>query len=111
MKQIQIFWIVLLVAILALPLDALACDELRATRDTAKEIRDDAQKELDDLVRTAFTAIGTLTLVPPPVNPGRSNHLQNRRFDRHFRIHNPLDGALCPIATISVPIPHALGND
>ena len=70
MKQIRIFGFVLLVAILALPLDAVACDDLEAKRDVAQKALDDANEELKKVVRTALALLFPTTTVPGPSKPG-----------------------------------------
>ena len=49
MKNIRLFGIVLLVALLSLSLDVLACDDLEAAVQTATTARDNAKAALDDL--------------------------------------------------------------
>ena len=71
MKHIRIFIIVFLVVILALPLDALSCDDLKAIRDAAQQALDDANEELAAVVRTALALLLPVKTVPPPVNQGK----------------------------------------
>ncbi len=60
MKQIRIFSLVLIIVmILALPLNALACDGLKAIRDAAKLTLDAANTELDNtLLAAGLSVIG-----------------------------------------------------
>ncbi len=70
MKHIRLFSLFFLVVRLALPLEALACDDLKAIRDAAQQDYDDAQEALRDAVRTALALLWPLTTVPPPGKPG-----------------------------------------
>ena len=48
MKYIRIFGFVWLIGLLALPLDALACDNFKAKVDAAQQAIDDAEKKREN---------------------------------------------------------------
>lgn len=67
MKHIRFFSSVLLVAIISVAIAAFACENLKAIRDAARQIRDEARQKHEDLIRTSLALLTPLTMVPPPV--------------------------------------------
>ena len=79
MKRIRIFSVIFLIAFLALPMDVLACDDLKAARDAAKTARDAAEEAVT--VAKAAVRVNRVSIIRASVRKTSRNPATDPSLD------------------------------